>query len=732
MPATPCHPADLIAAVEAAMPAWRSARHRLPIVISGSSDWVLECARSLADNDTLWIGPDAPAGQRSLTFGRARESLGGECGQLVFNALEGIDPDALGAAAGLPRGGGRMLWLTPPLDDWPQRADPELARITPYPLSYRDAGNAFVQRMADCLQAEPRIWRIAEGRPLPPPPRPLPDDSASPLADDEGCRTADQCKAVDQILAVARGRPRRPLVLRSDRGRGKSSALGIAAARVLAAGLGDVLVTAPRRAAVEPLFEQAARQAGISATNDGDVRCGDNRLRFVPPDVLIDQSPQARLLLIDEAAALPAGMLESLFHRYPRVVFSTTEHGYEGTGRGFAIRFAALLDRLAVSVRRLTLTTPIRWAPDDPLEALVDRFLLLDADPAPDEAIDATTTADIRPVPPAELIADERRLAELFGLLVTAHYRTTPRDLRQMLDVPASTVWEGRSNGHVLATALTQDEGGLPPDLAEAVFAGERRVRGHLLPQTMATHAGEPRWTGLRGRRIQRIAVHPAARRAGLGTRIVRGITERAAEDGLDFLGVSFGVETDLLNFWLAQGLTPLHLGQHRDHSSGRQSLVMARGLNARGQLAIDHSARRFQTRLPVLAAGPLRTTDPRLLAGLLDTPTDVPVAPPPADWAQIEACALRRHPIDAALPALRTFLSVALGSSEVRTRVDEQQRALLVARFLQLREMLDLAAGFGLDGRPAIDRQCRRSLRHVLAALEPGDARGGDRRIRQ
>ncbi len=723
MPAAPAQPADLIAAVEAAMPTWRSARHRLPIVISGSSDWVLDRARALVDDDTLWIGPDAPSGVNALVSRRARESLGGECGQLVFNALDGFDPDALGACAGLPRGGGRMLWLTPPLNEWPGRPDPELARVTPWPLSWRDAGGAFIHRLANCLRAEPRVWLVAEGRPLPSAPRPPVDSVSTPAPDDPACRTPDQRAAVEQILAVARGRPRRPLVLRSHRGRGKSSALGLAAARVLASGWGDVLVTSPRREAVESLFERAGDHPGIDREADGTLTAGGCRLRFLPPDVLIDRQPPARLLLVDEAAALPAGMLEALFRRYPRVVFSTTEHGYEGTGRGFAVRFDDRLDDLAASVRRLTLATPVRWAPGDPLEALVDRLLLLDADPAPDEAIDTKGPVDIRPLSPTELVADESRLAELFGLLVTAHYRTTPRDLRQMLDVPTGTVWEARSGGHVVATVWTQDEGGIPSDLAGAVFAGERRVRGHLLPQTMATHAGEPRWAELRGRRIQRIAVHPAARRSGLGTRVVRAMAEQAGADGLDFLGVSFGVEAELLAFWRAQGLLPLHLGQHRDHASGRQSLVMARGLSPRGMLAVDHSAGRLRSRLPVLAAGPLRATDPGLLADLLDTPDELPVAPSPADWAQIEACAHHRHPLDAALPALRDFLGDALGRAEVRDGVDARQRALLVARFLQLREPPDLAADFALDGKAAAERACREALREVLAGL---DASGG------
>ncbi|MGM0516408.1 MAG: tRNA(Met) cytidine acetyltransferase TmcA [Pseudomonadota bacterium] len=712
----------VVAALEAARPAWQAARHRLPVVISGSPDWVMARARALIDSDSLWIGPDAPDRTRSLSFRRAREALGAECGTLVFNALSGFDPDALGAAAGLPRAGGRLIWLTPPLADWPERDDPELERIAPYPLTHRYAGNRFLGRLASVLQKEPVVWRIAENAPLPnPPSATTPAESTAP--DDPACRTQEQSEAVARIRAVARGRPRRPLVLRSHRGRGKTSALGIAAARVLAEGLGDVLVTAPRLAAVEALFERAAQQPGIQAGENGELISGGCRLRFLPPDVLLDKRPSARLLLVDEAAALPAPMLESLYGYCSRAVFATTQHGYEGTGRGFAVRFESRLDQLAVSVRRLTLTNPIRWAPEDPLESLVDRLLLLDAEPAPSESIDRNAAVKIAVVQPEALVADEGRLAELFGLLVTAHYRTTPRDLRQLLDAPGTRVWSATVGGHIVATAVTQDEGGLAAKLGEAVFAGERRVRGHLLPQTMAAHAGEPAWTGLRGRRIQRIAVHPDLRRGRLGSRLVEAIGEQTRIDGFDFVGTSFGAETDLLAFWQAQGMAILHLGQHRDHASGHQALVMARGLSHRGHSLVSESAWRFQENLPTFAAGPLRATETGLLADLLQSSPERPPAVSAEDRKRIEACAFRRHHLDAALPALRAFLPRALGLPVVRARVPRASRELLVARFLQLHDASELSTRFDLEGREAIERRIRQVLGEVMTAVGPATA---------
>ena len=84
------------------------------------------------------------------------------------------------------------------------------------------------------------------------------------------------------------------------------------------------------------------------------------------PSELVDELPNASCVLVDEAAALPIPLLRRLLARYSRIVFATTVHGYEGTGRGFAIRFRAHLDDRAPDWRQLKMTTPIRWAPGSP------------------------------------------------------------------------------------------------------------------------------------------------------------------------------------------------------------------------------------------------------------------------------------------------------------------------------------------------------------------------------
>lgn len=57
------------------------------------------------------------------------------------------------------------------------------------------------------------------------------------------------------------------------------------------------------------------------------------------------------------------------------------------------------------------------------------------------------------------------------------------------------------------------DEGGLSQELSQAVWAGFRRPRGNLVAQSLAAHGSNPLAATLRGRRVSRIAVHPARQR---------------------------------------------------------------------------------------------------------------------------------------------------------------------------------------------------------------------------
>jgi len=415
-------------AAELARRRWRGL-----VWLTGTADACREAALALWRagpwQAPLWVAAEAPpglAGDACLAPGRARSRLGGEQDLLVVDVVSagaGFDPDAFGALAGTLRAGGLLVVMTPP--DWGARPDADYARLAEYPWRPEQLSARYLARLARRLADEPGVirWPAGQAPDLPPLPEVAPAVRV-PVADPD-CLTDDQAEAVARLV---RQRRRRPLVITADRGRGKSAALGIACARLLAAGEAEILVTAPRPAAVESLFERLATLCPAGERQGLDFRLGDRRVRFVAPDELVrlaragEAGGAGARLLVDEAAAIPAALLGEWLDAFPRIAFSTTLHGYEGSGRGFAVRFLPRLAREAPNWQGLHLGEPIRWAADDPLEGLVNRLLLLDAEPT-----GAPSDGDVvwQRVLPAELAEDESRLRALFGLLVQP--TTAPR-----------------------------------------------------------------------------------------------------------------------------------------------------------------------------------------------------------------------------------------------------------------------------------------------------------------
>lgn len=706
----------------------RVTHQRRLLVLAGEAEWGRHCAAGVARSaDSLWIGAQGPASIPALPAAKALAVLGGEYADVVLDAHEGLDPDVLGAVGGTVSGGGLLILLAPPLDDWPDRVDPGLTRIAPYPHGADAFGGGFIARLATLLRTRDEAVVVAQAGPLPvlpaTPERP-PANAVVAASADDGCLSEDQRHAVEAVLHVVRGHRRRPVVLIADRGRGKSAALGIAAARLMADGACRILVTAPRRAAAGALFEQA-RAALPDAEDEGAVlRLGAASLAFVAADELLRAPREADLLLVDEAAALPAPLLERLLRRYARIAFATTVHGYEGSGRGFALRFSATLDRLTPGWRTVTLETPVRWGADDPVERLLFRALLLDARPAPAETFHGTEMSSgvIERLDRARLANDETTLTELFGLLVLAHYRTTPGDLRQLLDAPDVEVHVVRIQGHVAATLLAVREGGLDANLASAIHAGTRRVRGHLLAQSLAAHAGLMEAPCLQGLRVLRIAVHPALRRRGLGSRLLEAVARRATDGGIDYLGASFGAADDLLGFWTANRCPVARVGLRREASSGSHALQVLRGLSPAGRALAVRAATRHAKQFPALLGGPLCELEPALAATLLSTTdADHQGAPAADDLADAVTFAFGLRGADVALPALQRLLPALLATADAPSAAEE--RAALVARFMQHRPWQEVAALLGVPGRQAATARLRHVLRTPLLALGGEDA---------
>ncbi|AOY89669.1 tRNA cytosine(34) acetyltransferase TmcA [Marinobacter salinus] len=579
-----------------------------------SLNWLKALLPAIPTEPGVWTGPesDCPDGMlTTLAPKHARQWLGRESSIVVWDGWNGNPPDGFAALAGTLRAGGLLFWLMPPLGQWQRFEDPDYARTG----LDQSREHPFAGRLSQILAEDPRVLRI---NPATNPCPELPAVSAA-VTDFAVGATKAQTALVKQLVHFGLGRRRRPLVVTSDRGRGKSAALGMAAAELLQQGRRQVLVTAPAWENVETLFSHARSALGaelLETDSDALETLGGGSLRFLPVRELLARQPDAEVVMVDEAAAVPAPLLKQILLGWPRVVFASTVHGYEGAGRGFAIRFRQVLDRETPQWQSFTLMEPVRWAQEDPLENLVSRLFLLAADGGESDAVCAEPSELIvEPWEPSE--ASDSELSEAFGLLVDAHYRTTPADLRQWMDDPAAKSWRARMGDKVVGILWGAVEGGLSADIAEQVTLGNRRIRGHMLPQSLATHSGFPEAATQSCLRVVRIAVADGARRLGIGRQLVAVASGYAREQGLDTLGTSYGSNGDLLTFWQSCGLALVRVGLRQEATSGEYPLQMLQGRSASGTDLVNCLRHRLAGHWLTLVPLAWPLLEPRLLAQL-------------------------------------------------------------------------------------------------------------------
>ena len=719
--------ADLVAALRTE--AERANERRL-LTLAGDRDRGLDAARdalaALGDPDATVLTTRDGAGTHP---DHADTLLGTTQTAVVLDCHESFSANVLGRVVGAVDGGGLLVLVTPPLDAWP---GPDYAdeRLAVPPFTRADVTGHFRRRLVDTLRIHPGVAVVdvdadvveREGltdpppaRPTSAPSRPTSADAAFPPEAYDACLTPDQTEA---LSALERLREGDAVVVEADRGRGKSAAAGLAAGSLAAAGR-DVLVTAPAYRNAAEVFERAEAlltALGRLERHDDDrhvlTATGDGRVRFLPPARAVALPDEPDAVVVDEAAALPVRRLTA-FLDAPAVAFVTTVHGYEGTGRGFDVRFR---DHLAESDRTVTdvrLDDPIRYAAGDPVEVWAFRALLLDARPAADQLVADATPADAtyRSLAAADLVADEHLLREAFGLLVLAHYRTEPDDLARLLDAPNLTCRALTVDGHVAAVALLAREGGLPDSLREEMYEGAR-VRGNMLPDVLTSQlrdieAGEPV-----GYRVLRIATHHAVRSTGFGSRLLGGCHDEF-DDAVDWFGVGFGATPRLVRFWERNGYRTVHCSTTRNATSGEYSAIMLRPTSEEGATLHDRHSRRFRARMRDGLSDALDDLDPDVARAVLRA-TEGSATPDLTDheWRVVAAAAFGPGLYDAAPGAFRDLAMAHLVDPD--GCLDEREERLLVRKPLQAHTWERVADDLGYVST----RQCMRALGEAYRPL--------------
>ena len=649
-------------AAAAAATAMAAAGIRRLLVLSGDAPWCrqqAELLRRRLGGDGLWVGP-GPAPEPCCAPGALARLLGREYHHAFFDARDGFDASAFAALAGTLTPGSWLVLLAPPLAQWPARPDADSLR-------WNDAAEPiptpnFIHHFCRAVRADPDavIWQ--QNGPLA-----LPEWPARPgWHPASGVPLAEQAAILDALAQMSPG----AAVVTAGRGRGKSALAGMH----LRALRGTAVVTAPAKGATDVLAAFAGE-----------------RFRFMAPDALLAADARADWLIVDEAAAIPGPLLEALVGRFPRALLTTTVQGYEGTGRGFLLKVCARLS----SLRTFTLEAPVRWASGCPLEALVARTLLFD------DALPNAPGGAARVVPLAQ---DAWRSAPelptaVYRLLSAAHYRTSPLDLRRMMDAGGQRFACALGEEALVGALWAVDEGGLSPELSQAVWAGFRRPRGNLVAQSLAAHGGSPLAATLRGRRISRIAVHPQRQNEGIGQQLVAGAVSDGV--GLDYLSVSFGYTEPLMRFWQRCGFILVRVGTQREASSGCYNAIALLPLSEAGRGLAARERERMRRDAPWLDAWrDLHLAEEAPEGAMLNDD----------DWRELAGFAFAHRPLLAAAGSL-SRLALASSLPLLRATLARQPEAALVQ-------------AHGLSGRKALLAAIRAEVASALLAMDAGRAR--------
>jgi len=544
----------------------RQKRHRVLLVLSGSHTWCKDVASAWYARAParVWIGDTTHAAD-SISATKAKQVLGSEYTCAVLDAHVGLSPDCIAAVSGAVVAGGVLLLLTPTWEQWGTRPDADYARLASYPHDWRDLSSHFLLHLRKALQKFSERstvcfhWQesTADTALLF---DVLPQLHATAL--DKTCSAVEPTREQQVCLAALQAHDDISVLL-ADRGCGKSATLGFAARDCLQKKQ-SVLLVAPSRAAARSVFRYAGRD-----------------LPFCAPDSLLaDAIITADILLVDEAAAIPLPILFALLARFPHAVLATTTGGYEGTGQGFVLRFLRMLDVQFPAWQRLSLAAPIRWAADDPLSYWLYKTLLLDAqEPALAKKNETSVVSEapvvFEKIDQQQLAEDETLLGDIYGLLRSAHYRTTPDDLRFLLDAPCLSLYRLALDGCTLAVAMLVEEGGMDAEMAEEIAAGCRRPRGHLLVQSLAVHLLQPQFLSQRVSRVVRIAVHTQCQSQGLGSQLLQAVLQEQKKRGVCAVGSSFSAAPDVLRFWQKNGFELLRVGHRRQAASAEPSALV-------------------------------------------------------------------------------------------------------------------------------------------------------------
>eukprot|EP00913_Durusdinium_trenchii_P016654 g15654.t1 len=436
------------------------------------------------------------------------------------------------------------------------------------------------------------------------------------------------------------------MALTAARGRGKSAALGLAVSAAVAYGYSNIFVTAPSPENLSTVFEFILKGFDALGMKEGKL-------------AVMSHAPQAELLIVDEAAAIPLPIVKKLLGPVPKLQLNTL-----------------------------------------PLPAQCSLFLV---------NRDALFSYHE---------ASEKFLFKMMSLFVSSHYKNSPNDLLLMADAPAHHLLvllppidedsEQAELPEVLVAIQICVEGALSQETVKASLKRGLRPSGDLIPWTLTQHFLHDSFGQLSGVRVVRIATHPSLQRKGYASEalkqmiawfeqksrggdsfakpksskkqesksgttlheeelaprevppLLEAVSEVPPPYELDYVGTSFGLTLELFEFWRRAGFRPVYLRQQPHAGTGEHSSILVRSLQPlegepRAAPILDHFVADFRLRFLRLLQGPFAKQPTRLALSVVD-PLPADAAAAREENEENESTVESQEPLTAA--SLLQFLS--------------------------------------------------------------------------
>lgn len=526
------------------------------------------------------ILPNIEARLSAKTYSQAhiKKLLGTQCDAIIFDARTGIDLSSLYAATGLVAHKGIILVIMP------CENEKNTYPYAPIKFSYKvnDPQAYFIDKFYQTIKRFERPIISPKTCQLP---LLAVCTEQTKQSLEHVTLSVEQSRIKEQIIAGQLGHTKH--IILGARGRGKSTLLGAIAYEYLVSHGKNLVVTAPNKPQIVEIERYYASQCqGNNLTIEP--------LKFLPPDQCLHSCSASTVLIIDEVASIAPSLVQEMVSAYDTVILSGTTNGYEGSGQGFVQRLLPFMQAQYLSEIH-HLKQPFRWLEDDPVEALFDYLLCTNKALSPVTAIDLTHLSQIKIdwIDKHFLLEDEMLYDQVFRLLQTAHYQTTPNDIVRILDSSDHNIALATVNCStgllVLGVVVVIYEGGSAiKEIAKEISYGNRRVQGHLTAQSLSLSINNADLCSMNYMRVTRIAIASSYRRRKIGSQLLDFCYEHGRQTNIDWFATSFGLNDSLLSFWRSMHFTVAKIGNRIDTSSGTNSVILVRPVTLLSQNYVE------------------------------------------------------------------------------------------------------------------------------------------------